>query len=90
MKNDVKVSWLKNDTVYVATIPQAPLPEGTVLVHNNVIPRRRLGANGFRAWTQKFDGRLEICTCKWAGVDLHGLDHYRLGGNRKTLGMPGA
>ena len=39
---------------YVTGIPKV-LPEGTVLVHNSVIPQRVLGRNGFRAWTQPLD-----------------------------------
>ena len=53
------------------------LPNGMVLVHNNVRPRRTLGAAGFRAWTQKLDDHLVVYDCDWAGIDLHGLIHYR-------------
>jgi hypothetical protein len=62
---------------YVANIPRS-LPEGKVLVHNTVIPQRDLGVKGFRAWTQEPDDTLEECSCDWAGVDLHGLKHYRI------------
>jgi hypothetical protein len=65
---------------YVTGIPRAPLPRGTVLVHNHVIPQRELGMNGFRAWTQTLDDNLVVCTCDWAGVDLRGLVHYRVKG----------
>ena len=64
--------------VYVTDMPRKALPEGMVLVHNRVIPQRRLGLNGFRAWTQPLDDTLVLCNCDWAGVDLHGLAHYRV------------
>ncbi len=60
----------------------APIPKkltkGRVLVHNHVVPQTPLNRNGFRAWTQKPDKTLVACGCKWAGVDLHGLTHYRV------------
>jgi hypothetical protein len=62
---------------YIAAIPSL-LEEGARLVHNHVIPQRTLGLNGFRAWIQNEDGSLEVCRCDWAGVDLHGLAHYRV------------
>ena len=71
---------LRETMRYVRAIPRE-LPEGIVLVHNSVLPRQRFrtGMRGFRAWTQKFDGRrLEVCPCDWAGADLHGLVHYRV------------
>jgi hypothetical protein len=66
-----------NDIRYVAHIPRK-LTEGRVLVHNHVFPQRVLGANGFRAWTQTLDDTIEVCSCGWAGIDLHGLIHYRI------------
>src|SRR5688572_30118953 len=63
---------------YVTGIPRKALPEGRVLVHNHIVPQRRLGMNGFRAWTQPRDERLILCSCDWAGVNLGGLDHYRI------------
>ena len=62
---------------YVDSIPKK-LTKGRVLVHNHVTPQSPLGANGFRAWTQKTDKTLVVCRCKWAGVNLHGLTHYRV------------
>jgi hypothetical protein len=70
---------------YIKTISRKPLPAGTVLVHNSVIPQKKFGANGFRWWTQTKDDRLEVCPCDWAGIDLHGLIHYR--NKTKTHGM---
>ncbi len=34
---------------YLRTIPSG-VPPGSVVVHNNVKPARRLGSRGFRAW----------------------------------------
>jgi hypothetical protein len=65
-------------------IPRKKLAKGIVLVHNHVIPQRLLGDHGFRAWTQKLTRDLVLCRCKWAGVDLHGLRHYRV--RRKAKG----
>ncbi len=65
---------------YVDSIPKK-LSKGTVLVHSQVRPHTVIGAWGFRAWTQKPDKTLVVCRCKWAGVDLHGLTHYRVKGN---------
>ena len=62
---------------HVPSIPKS-LPEGRVLVHNDVTPKPKIGTNGFRAWTQLKTNRLVQCHCDWAGVDLHGLQHYRV------------
>jgi len=64
---------------YIARIPKK-LTKGRVLVHNHVKPQKTLDLNGFRAWTQPPDDTLVLCRCKWAGVDLHGLEHYRVKG----------
>lgn len=64
---------------YLKRIPHK-LPKGKVLVHNQVRPHRWLGGRGFRAWTQTLNDELEVCSCDWAGVDLHGLVHYRVKG----------
>ena len=55
--------------VRVARIPHQ-LPEGIVLVINHV------PGNGFQAWVAELDDSLIECSCKWSGVDLHGLKHY--------------
>jgi hypothetical protein len=71
---------------YVNGIPRKPLPEGVVLVHNHVVPQRRLRVNGFRAWTQTLTDSLELCPCDWAGVDLRGVKHYQVkGGGKKAM-----
>lgn len=70
-----------NETRYLTTgenLPRMPLRDGRVLVHNHVLPQPVVGLNGFRAWTQKPTDNLEVCLCDWAGVDLHGLVHYRV------------
>jgi hypothetical protein len=58
---------------YIDRIPKR-LPQGEVLVHNRVVP----GSNGFLAWTQALHSRVESCVCGWAGIDLHGLSHFRV------------
>ena len=63
---------------YISRIPRKKLPEGIVLVHSSVRPQKQLGASGFRAWTQPLDHSLVVCRCEWAGVNLHGLTHYRV------------
>jgi hypothetical protein len=73
------VDQMNRDRVcYVTAIPRKELPEGRVLVHNEVTPYPKIGMNGFRAWTQLKTDRLVDCHCDWAGVDLHGLPHYRV------------
>jgi len=62
---------------YLRRIPKA-LVEGRVLVHNHITPHPKIGTKGFRAWTQLKTGGLVRCHCDWAGVDLHGLPHYRV------------
>jgi hypothetical protein len=47
-------------------------------VYNDVTPQRKIREHGFRAWTQLKTDRLVECHCDWAGVDLHGLRHYRM------------
>jgi hypothetical protein len=55
------------DVVYLYRIlPAELIPDGVVVVHSHVRPRRRLGWDGFRAWLQEPTERLERCDCKWA------------------------
>jgi hypothetical protein len=63
---------------YITRIPRHALPEGRVLVHNAATPQPKIREHGFRAWTQLKTSRLVQCHCDWAGVDLHGLPHYRV------------
>jgi hypothetical protein len=63
---------------YCQSIPLT-IPAGRVLVHNHAVPMPMLGLNGFRAWTQVMNERLELCHCKFGGcreADLH--KHYRV------------
>jgi hypothetical protein len=69
---------------YVSGIPKK-IPDGWVLVHNQVVPQRRLGLNGFRAWLEKLGSRdpsappLVRCECDWAGRNANGeIPHYRV------------
>lgn len=66
---------------YLTWVPtdRSEIPDGLVLVHNRLRPNnaRRLGLNGFRAWTQVPDDRLALCDCGWA---LETGPHYRVGG----------
>ena len=62
----------------MTAIPRKELREGRVLVHNDATPQRKIREHGFRAWTQLKTDRLVECHCDWAGVDLHGLPHYRM------------
>jgi hypothetical protein len=60
------------DFQYLTEIPDA-VPRGKVLVHNRVAPKKKLGLNGFRAWTQKPNEAVELCDCGWLG-----RTHYRV------------
>jgi hypothetical protein len=78
---DVERVWKQRGMRYlidVSDIPREPLPNGQVLVHSHIRPHKKVGGRGFRAWTQTLNDRLEVCPCDWAGVDLHGLKHYRM------------
>jgi hypothetical protein len=68
----------KDGVCYVTAVPRKALPEGRVLVHNRATPYSKIGMKGFRAWTQLKTDRVVRCDCNWAGVDLHGLPHYRV------------
>jgi hypothetical protein len=57
---------------YISVIPKE-VPEGRVLMHNNVRPTTRLGSGGFRAWLDDHvPGNFARCDCGWAP----GLVHY--------------
>lgn len=60
---------------YLSRVPRQDYPEGTILVHNHVIPAHPVNLNGFRIWVT--DENLENytrCKCGWAGH----LTHYRV------------
>ncbi len=73
---------------YLDRLPQA-VPEGRLLVHNNVRPTRRLGSRGFRAWLASDPVGLVPCDCGWAS-ELG--PHYRVRASRPSSGgrRPGA
>lgn len=58
---------IKNQTYYLDRLPAA-VPRGMILVHNNVVPTRRLNMRGFRAWLspRNSNQRLQRCDCGWA------------------------
>jgi hypothetical protein len=70
----------------LARLPRRRLPEGTLLVHNHVVPAKPLGANGFRAWVQKGDvvnwiavSDLVECRCEFGGnANADKNEHYRV------------
>ena len=70
----------RDGVCYVNAVPRKALPEGRVLVHNDVTPQPKIRICSFRAWTQRKTDRLVQCHCDWAGVDLYGLPHYRVRG----------
>ena len=73
------VEQMNRDRVcYMTAVPRKELREGRVLVHNDATPQPKIRRHGFRAWTQQKTDRLIECHCDWAGVDLHGLPHYRV------------
>ena len=55
-----------DDILYLDKLP-TQIPEGYVLTHNHILPTRRLGARGFRAWlSRKPAENAEVCRCTWA------------------------
>jgi hypothetical protein len=56
---------VKTAPEYLTRLPAA-VPAGRVLVHNHVMPTRRLGARGFRVWLSAIRAGLEVCGCEWA------------------------
>jgi hypothetical protein len=63
---------------YCEQLPRE-LPAGRYLVHNHIKPVSRLGRNGFRAWTQKWNDNLVECRCDFGGCKNDKLHkHYRI------------
>lgn len=58
---------IENHMYYLDRLPAA-VPRGMILVHNDVVPTRRLNMRGFRAWLSppKSNPRLQRCDCGWA------------------------
>ena len=55
----------------------AVVPAGKLLVHNNVVPAKRIGSRGFRIWyvSAANSGEYVVCDCGWA-PELGA--HYRI------------
>jgi hypothetical protein len=51
---------------YLTKLPAFLPMDGSVLVHNSVMPTRHLSEHGFRAWLQTPNVQLESCHCSWA------------------------
>jgi hypothetical protein len=64
-----------SDIDYLDEMPIV-IPEGKILVHNNVVPARRIGTRGFRIWYASPDSnKYVVCDCDWA-PELG--QHYRI------------
>ena len=60
---------------YCGVTPRV-IPQGRILVHNQVIFPGKLGLNGFRAWTQdENDSAVKVCNCGFAPKINQ---HYRM------------
>lgn len=58
---------------YPRSLPKT-IPEGRVLVHNNMRPSRIQGQRGARYWLAEPSDKLVLCSCSWA-AELG--PHYR-------------
>jgi hypothetical protein len=64
-----------SDIDYLDEMPTA-VPAGRILVHNNVVPARRINTRGFRVWFASPEpNKFVVCECDWA-PELGA--HYRL------------
>ena len=55
-----------SDLDYLEEMP-TEIPAGQILIHNNVVPARRINTRGFRAWFAVPDERKYVaCNCDWA------------------------
>ena len=64
-----------SDLDYLDEMP-TEIPIGKILVHNNVVPARRIGTRGFRVWFASPDSnKYVVCDCDWA-PELG--QHYRI------------
>lgn len=65
----------RNEIAYLEEMPTV-VPTGKLLVHNNVVPAKRIGSRGFRIWyASPDDAKYVACDCGWAS-DLG--KHYRI------------
>ena len=57
-----------NDIDYLTEMP-AFVPAGKILVHNNVVPAKRIGSRGFRIWyvSSVNSAGYVVCDCGWRG-----------------------
>ena len=63
------------DLDYLDEMP-TEIPAGKILVHNNVVPARRINTRGFRVWFASPDSTKYVaCDCDWA---LELGQHYRI------------
>ncbi len=62
---------------YLSRVPES-VPSDKIVVHNHVLPTRRLGSRGFRAWLAEPSPEYEVCPCEWAS-ELE--THYRVRGD---------
>ena len=52
------------------------IPAGKIVVHNNVVPARRVNTRGFRVWlASPGSNKYIVCDCNWA-PELG--QHYRI------------
>ncbi len=66
---------LANEIEYLEEMPVV-VPAGKLLVHNNVVPAKRVGSRGFRIWYVSPDAaKYVVCDCGWAR-ELG--EHYRI------------
>jgi hypothetical protein len=64
-----------NEIDYLEEMPTV-VPAGKLLVHNNVVPAKRIGSRGFRIWYVSPDSaKYVVCDCGWA-PELG--EHYRI------------
>jgi hypothetical protein len=64
-----------SDIDYLEEMPTA-IPAGKILIHNNVVPARRINTRGFRIWFASPDSnKYVVCDCGWA-PELG--PHYRI------------
>jgi hypothetical protein len=62
-------------SAYLFKLPEK-VPEGRIIVHNQVVHAARLGERGFRAWLDPAGApRRAACDCGWAP---HLSQHYRV------------
>jgi hypothetical protein len=56
----------RNEIEYLEEMPTV-VPAGKIVVHNNVVPAKRIGSRGFRIWYVAADSSKYVaCDCGWA------------------------